>query len=327
MKKVLIVGLGQQMIKDHIPSIKKRNDIKIAALVEPNNIIAKSIAKGLQIPYYSDISDVNNLNDFDLAIVSVPHNQYTLILELLAKNHISTLKEKPFAMNLKEAQNILKLFEDNNTYLQICVQRRFSKLYDTAKSLLIEIGKIYSMYVEYTLNLPSMSPSVCGWRSDIKIAGGGATLDLGYHTIDLLTYLFGLPDKIYAQLNYNSLANDYTVDDSMKAMMTYNQGQINGNILTTEVFLRKGERIRIFGVKGAVYIDNRKTTLYDRELNELETHIFSTKDSEVDSQLQYFVEQSGNFKSNKLLRDQISNMRIIDAIYHSGLTGKVIKFK
>jgi len=44
---------------------------------------------------------------------------------------------------------------------------------------------------------------------------------MGYHIIDLLTYIFGLPDELYAQLNYNSVGKGYTIDDTMKALMTF----------------------------------------------------------------------------------------------------------
>lgn len=316
------------MLKDHIPAILQNEELNIVGVVEPNSAIAERTAKELGIPAYSSISDIKDFSGINLAIVCVPHNQYLPILKVLAENRVATLKEKPLGMTLNEAKEIVDLYKKNNTFLQICVQRRFSKLYDTAKELLNRIGNIYSLYAEYTLNLKSMSPETQGWRADVKISGGGAALDLGYHTIDLLTYLFGTPDIIYAKLNYNSLSNDYTIDDTLKAMMTYDNGRINGNILTTKIFLRKGERIRIFGSKGAVYLDNRKVTLFDRDLKELEIHQFTSKDGEVESQLKHFVDKaSAGFRYDSNLKDQMTDMRVIDAIYKSDRTGESVRLR
>lgn len=330
MKNIIIIGLGKQMVKDHLPAILKRDDIKIVALVEPDKSKLAEYSKELDVKGYPQLDKALSENDVDLAIISVPHVEYFPLLELLAKEHIPTLKEKPIAMTYKEAKEITSLYQSHKTYLQICVQRRFSSLYETARSLINKIGNVYSLYAEYTLNLKALGPETLGWRADKSISGGGAALDLGYHTVDLLTYLFGVPDHMYARLNFNSLPGEYTIDDSLKAMMTYRNGGINANILTTKIFGQKGERIRIFGVRGFVYIDNRQVTLLDRDLNVIESHAFNTKDHEVENQLDYFIKNSDNpnmlsLEENHMLQDQLTDMRIIDAIYKSHDTGKVIK--
>jgi predicted dehydrogenase len=328
--KIVIIGLGRQMVKDHIPAIQKRNDLEVVALVEKNKLTLKELSKTLGVPGFTNLKQALDETSPDFAIVSVPHDQYVAVLEELAKRHIATLKEKPLAMTYEEATRIVELYQTHKTYLQICVQRRFSHLYETTQSLLNEIGTIYSLYAEYTLDLKTLSSQSQGWRADKKIAGGGAALDLGYHTVDLLTTLFGMPDKIYAQLSYNSFPEDYTIDDSMKAMMTFRNGKINANMLTTKIFNKKGERIRIFGADGSVYIDDRKVSLMDHNFNEIESHTFSTKEHEVDSQLDFFVKSSQepsmlSLVNNTLLKDQLDNMKIIDAIYKSSAKEEVIQ--
>lgn len=328
--KIIIIGLGKQMLKDHVPAIKKRSDLEIVGLVEKNRATLKKVSSELDVPGFTDIITALKKTSPDLAVVSIPHNQYFNVLEELAKRHIATLKEKPLSMTYEEAKKIVELYQAHKTYLQICVQRRFSHLYETTQSLLNEIGVIYSLYAEYTLDLKTLSPESQGWRADRNIAGGGAALDLGYHTVDLLTTLFGMPDKIYAQLSFNSLPDAYTIDDSMKAMMTFRDGRINANMLTTKIFNKKGERVRIFGAEGSVYIDDRKVSLMDENFNEIESHSFNTKDHEVNSQLQYFIENSQkaamiSIVNNTLLKDQLDNMKIIDAIYKSHEIEEVIQ--
>lgn len=329
-KQIIVIGLGKQMTKDHLPAIQKRQDLEIAALVEPNLDTLSKYTDELNVPGYKSLDDALKHVKPDLAVISIPHVNYMSNLEMLAKRHIHTLKEKPMAMTFDEAKKIADLYQSHKTYLQICVQRRFSNIHKISKLLINEIGRVYSLYAEYTLNLKVLGSETLGWRADKNISGGGAALDLGYHTIDLLTYLFGTPDSMYAKLNYNSLPGDYTIDDSMKAMMTYRDGEINANILTTKIFGQKGERIRIFGDSGFVYIDNRKVTLLNRDLEELESHTFNTKEHEVDSQLEYFINSSNNpimsnIDNNHMLKDQLIDMKIIDAIYKSDESGKVIK--
>lgn len=317
------------MTKDHIPAVLRRDDLEIIAVVDKDKELSKSIGKELNVQYFAETSCAISDTKPDLALVCVPHNAYFEILEILAKNHVATLKEKPLAMTYIEAKKIIGLYQSNNTYLQICVQRRFSKLYETTKKLVQEVGNIYSMYVEYTLSLKAEDMKT-GWRADKKISGGGAAIDMGYHIIDLLTYIFGLPDKLYAQLNYNSVGKGYTIDDTMKALMTFDN-HINANIVVTKIFNQKNEKIRIFGDKGSVYVDGRTVVLFDSEKNEIESYTYNSKDHEMDQQLEFFVnnyndKKMTNIKNNKLLSDQEKNMLIIDAIYKSGEEEQVIRF-
>lgn len=326
---MLVVGLGKQVVKDHLPAILARNDLQISGVVDPDKARLKQITKEFGVKGFCDLEEAINNTKPDCALVALPHNQYMPTLAILAQHHIPTLKEKPLAMNLEEAKKIVHLYNENKTYLQICVQRRFSNLYETTKMLLREIGVIYSLYAEYTLNLSSLDASQLGWRADKKISGGGATLDLGYHMIDLLTNLFGVPNKLYAQLNYNSLPGNYTIDDSVKAMFVFSK-KVNANILVTKIFNRKGERIRIFGTEGFVYIDDRTVSLRDRQNEIIESHSFNTKEHEVNNQLEYFITHMNDPKmleleNNQILYDQLTNMSIIDAIYQSDEEERVIR--
>jgi len=328
--KVMVVGLGSQAQKDHIPAILRRKDLDLIALVDSDDETLISCNENIDTKVFHDVRSAIQDVSPDLAIISVPHNQYFDILEVLASNNIPTLKEKPFGVTYAEASEIINLYNAYDTYLQICVQRRFSKLYETTKALLELIGNIYSVSVEYSLNL-NASNMAGGWRADRLISGGGAALDMGYHSIDLLTYIFGVPDKVYAQLSYNSLGNDYSIEDTMKAMMTYCDGKINANVTVTKISNQKSETVRIYGSEGSVLVDGRTVRLFDKDSNEIESHSFNSKQHEVDRQLDEFIKvclRGGGIDiKNQNFIDQLSNMRTIDAIYKSHTSNKVVRLR
>lgn len=321
--KIVVVGLGKQSIKDHIPAILRRDDAEIVSVVDIDSNRSKEVGNSLGVGYFTDAKEAITTTNPDAAVVCVPHHAYLEVLELLAKNQIATLKEKPLALNAAEANYITNLYKSNDAYLQVCVQRRFSKLYDTTKQLMGEIGTVYSVYIEYTLNLTA-EDMVSGWRADKKYSGGGATIDMGYHIIDLLTYLFGVPERLYAQLNYNSIGDGYTIDDTMKALMTFDK-TINANIVITKIFNQKNEKIRIFGDRGSVSLDGRNVTLFDNNKNEMEAYTFNSKDEEVDRQLDFFIKNHRTKQTDdSFLKDQLSNTVIIDSIYKSHAEKMVI---
>lgn len=302
--KVLVVGLGSQTRKDHIPALMRRKDVEIIGFVDTNQTLLEEYNSLIGVSIFTSLDNAIQVTSPDLAVVSVPHFEYWGILKTLAEHQVATLKEKPLAVTYQEALEITNMYQENDTYLQVCVQRRFSKLYETTKQLLEPIGRVYSVYVEYTMKL-SAENMASGWRADKKISGGGAALDMGYHSIDLLTYIFGTPDKVYAQLNYHSLDSNYTIDDTMKAMMTYRKGQINANLVVTKIFNQKNEKVRIFGSNGSIYVDERKVTLYDKDGVEMESHSFNFKTEEVDQQLSYFVEQIRGEPTGRVFRQRV----------------------
>ena len=327
MKRIALIGLGKQTTKDHLPAIYNSPDYKIVGVFDLDPKRTQEISSEFHLPQFTSLDDLVAEN-LDCALVSVPHSSYLPVLETLSKNGIHTLKEKPIAMNLAEASRIVEMYSVNDTILQVCVQRRFSKLYNTTKDLLGKIDDVYSLYAESTLNLESLDRSVLGWRADKSISGGGAALDLGYHIIDLINHLFGLPDRVYAQLNFNSLDGEYDIDDSAKIM--FQIGKINANATITKIFHKKCERIRVFGKKGFIWIDDRTVSLVDRKCQIIETHTFRPKDIEISEQIKNFSHNidfgpSVYWRGDKIIRDQIANMKIIDAIYLSHLRKSAIE--
>lgn len=52
MKNVILVGLGHQMVNDHIPAILMRNDIKIAAIVDSKTEIARRYSEEYDVDFF-----------------------------------------------------------------------------------------------------------------------------------------------------------------------------------------------------------------------------------------------------------------------------------
>lgn len=325
---LLLIGAGRQMQNDHLPALMSIAGVRAAAVIDPNPVALQATASRVMAAGYTQLQSALDAVDPDAALVCLPHSEYRDVLEVLATRGIPTLKEKPLARSLPEGLGFIRRYEEAGTYLQLCVQRRFSDLYRTCQALIEQIGNVYSVYAEYTLNLRSLDKAALGWRADREISGGGATLDLGYHTVDLLTYLFGEPDRVYAQQNFSSIPGDYDIDDSVKALFTYRDGAINANLFATLIYRRKGERVRIFGDQGYVSIDDRTVSLFDFRDRELESHSFRMKEHDIRNQLAFFLDHvragGSSEASAKLLSDQLMNMKIIDAIYESHRSGREV---
>ena len=111
--------------------------------------------------------------------------------------------EKPMAMNLSEAQQMLEAAEKAGVVHQITFHNRFSPAMLRAKQLVDEgfLGQPMSFRVAY-LHSGYVDPNrPMSWRLDKKQGGGGALYDLGSHAIDLIRYLLSDCTKVFASLH------------------------------------------------------------------------------------------------------------------------------
>jgi len=131
--------------------------------------------------------------DIDLIDIAAPTNIHKDVAIRAAKAGKHILCEKPLAMNLKEAREMLSAVEDAHVKHMIGFNYRRAPAVALAKKIIDEgkIGKIYhfrAVFLQERLVDPSY-PLV--WRLQKEISGSGSLGDLGSHLIDIARYLVG----------------------------------------------------------------------------------------------------------------------------------------
>lgn len=137
-------------------------------------------------------------DDIDMIDITTPSNFHKEIAIAAAENGKHVFCEKPLALNLKDAREMLSAVIKNNVKHQIGFNYRFAPAVMLAKKLIDDgkIGDIYhfrGLYLQDFIIDPDF-PLV--WRLDKKIAGSGSLGDLGAHLIDLARFLVGDFDKV-----------------------------------------------------------------------------------------------------------------------------------
>lgn len=137
-------------------------------------------------------------DDIDIIDIVAPSNVHKEIVLAAAENGKHIFCEKPLALNLKDAREMLSAVQKNNVKHQIGFNYRFAPAIQLAKKLIGQgkIGTIYhfrGLYLQDWLVDPEF-PLV--WRLDKSVAGSGSHGDLGAHIIDLARYLVGDFEKV-----------------------------------------------------------------------------------------------------------------------------------
>ncbi|MGI5826647.1 MAG: Gfo/Idh/MocA family protein [Patescibacteria group bacterium] len=316
--KVAIIGLGNQTINDHIPSLLRRNDVVISVVCDIKkqalNLFSEKYPKlPKNVKKYMSFAKIPfSDSDIDFAILSVPHDKYFEIIKVLVAKKIPFIKEKPFARDIKEMKKILSL-PGIEKYCFVCSQRRYSPLYKKAAEVVKQVGKPYLFRACYELKIQDPHR---GWRGSSLKAGGGCLIDMGYHIIDQLLWWFGEPEKIFVSKSNLAVPSvKQYAEDTAVISFKYDSG-LQGSIILSRSTAEKREEYELVGSKAQINGNKRFLILRDKNGNIL-LNLNNGEDTEmIDKQLDFFIKRVREKKDfSDILSQHKTNMKFIDRCY------------
>jgi predicted dehydrogenase len=195
--RVGVVGLGKQARDDHLPAVRASEMAELVAVCDTDGERLTNTRHDLGVAGYRTVNEMLAGEHLDLVVVAVPHHAGREVIAAAAECGVHVLKEKPFATNLAEARDLAALCARSGIELMVTMQRRFNPIYSTFHQLYDQIGRPFLVDAAYTL---AVNPAE-GWRGQLRLAGGGCIIDMGYHMIDMLIWYFGLPDRVLVSVS------------------------------------------------------------------------------------------------------------------------------
>ena len=274
MLKFAIIGFGG-LGKGHYRNIdevrKIVEDIQLVAVCDEvigafrekteTNLDAGEEAEGISnYNLYTDVEELFEKEELDFVITALPTHIHEQIAVMAMKRGIHVFSEKPIALNVEQASNMIKTAKENNVKLMIGQCLRFSPLYATIRDIIM--SKKYGKLIRAEFCRLSTTPkwSRNNWMLD-ESKSGGAALDLHVHDIDFVNWVFGKPNSV------TSFATNYeTKHDSITSVLQYDDLDIHitgdwsytGNFPFTTGFKLKFEN-------ASIVQDNNDIIIYPRE--------------------------------------------------------------
>jgi predicted dehydrogenase len=188
--RLAIVGCGAVAEFCHLPGARLAPEIEIAALVDKN--LARAQFLGEKFGIVTRIDDYRQLPDnVNGVIVGLPHYLHAPVTIEFLEREMPVLVEKPMALNLEEAEAMVRAANKNKVVLQIGLMNRFCRGAQVVKRAIDEnwLGRVRSFTVEWGFVYDW--PVASGFFFSKEQAGGGVLIDLGSHVLDLLLWWFG----------------------------------------------------------------------------------------------------------------------------------------
>ena len=349
--RVGIIGTGG-IAHCHMAGYKACPDVEVVALCDLDVRKAKDFGIEQGVPdarvyeKYEDMLANEKLDAVSVCTWNAAHKAPTIAA---LNAGVNVICEKPMAMNRFEAQEMCDAAKKSGKLLQIGFVRRFGNDADILKTFIDagSMGDIY--YAKATYLRRNGCPG--RWFGDKTYSGGGPLIDLGVHVMDLVRYLCRNPKPVsaygftYDNLGFNRAAGGqtwmasnscavkefkYNVEDFVGAIVKFD----NGLTLSVEASFNLNIKhdvgnIELFGTKSGARIDPQIEFFTD--MNGMLVDLKPSGDSSLsfnglfENEIRHFVAcAQGREECRAPAEDGVTLMKMIDAIYESASTGKLV---
>jgi predicted dehydrogenase len=187
--KVGIVGVAHMHIESYVQCFNKLH-IAIEGAFERNNDLLKEFCKHHHMTPFATLEALLSTNIDTVIICSENsyHCRYTL---LAASYHKNVIVEKPIAISLNEADQMIEACKNEKVQLMISHPVRFSKPIQQLKHA-VELNKLTNVRA---INASNHGKIPGGWFMNKDLSGGGAIMDHTIHIADLVHWIFNLNIK------------------------------------------------------------------------------------------------------------------------------------
>lgn len=332
--KIGIIGFGRMGIT-HYSIINSHPNVEITCVADTSNLILSLLKKYISgLNTYTDFHELLNIENVDAVLICTPPNLHYEIIKLCAEKNIHVFVEKPFTTEYSKAKELSDIFNKKGLINQVGYVNRYNDVFKKTKEFIDKslIGEIIRFRSEMFSRTIIEADDNSGWRAK-RESGGGVVFDMAAHSIDLVNYIIGIPDKIIGS-NLNVIFSK-DIEDAVSSTFLYKNG-ITGTIYVNwsdESYRKPTNKIEIFGKKGKILADQHSLKIYLKEANKqynlregwntlyitdiFESVPFYVRGNEFSRQLYNFVEDISNNKNQNLcaFKDGANTLEVIEGIF------------
>lgn len=204
---------------------------------------------------YGSYEELVQDKDVDVVYIATPNTAHKDNAILCINNGKAVLCEKPFTINAKEAEEVIKLAREKKIFIMEGMWSRFFPVMETLRKWMEEevIGELRMVTADFGFRRE-------GPMEERKVSpqrGGGALLDVGVYPIAFASMIFGSAPKDITGL---TSIIDTGVDEQSSMLLGYEGGKMA--LLSCAINTPTPKEARIIGNKGSIHIPNfsRATT-------------------------------------------------------------------
>lgn len=213
-----ILGCGRIAGK-FASDLKYVNDAALIAVASSDKEKGDAFAKQFTCKYsFDNYLQLALCNEVDVIYIATPHSHHHEHTLLCLENNKAVLCEKAFAINSRQAKEMIDASRKRKVFLMEALWTKFLPHYNKLQELLANntLGDIKAMQVNFGFKLADNAPQ----RLLDPALGGGTLLDIGIYNVFMALAVLGKPDGIEATM----VPSKKNIDEQLSVLFTYNNG-------------------------------------------------------------------------------------------------------
>jgi len=194
-----ILGCGK-IARKFAADLRHVRGAQLSAVAARSQAAADQFAQEFPPPFrHGDYESLVKNPEVDVIYVATPHAFHHAHTLLCLQHGKAVLCEKAFAINLRQAREMIDLARTRQVFLMEAFWTKFLPHYRRLKAMIAEgrVGHVQSVIANFGfIPTPPVAP-----RLYDPALGGGALLDIGVYPVFLALDLLGKPDRIEAMMS------------------------------------------------------------------------------------------------------------------------------
>ncbi|MDB6352954.1 Gfo/Idh/MocA family oxidoreductase [Trichococcus sp. K1Tr] len=237
------------------------DNIELVAICDNDPAKKEKVAADFpELPFFDNYMDMLESGVVNAIVTTVPHYDHCVIGIDALKRGIHLLGEKPAGVYTKEVERLIAAADENpESTFAIFFNQRTNPLYQKVKQLMDDkaIGDLQrATWIITTWWRPQGYYNQSAWRATWGGEGGGVLVNQAPHQLDLLQWICGKPEKVFAKLQYG-VGREIVVENEVNALLDFGNGA-TGSFITCTNDLVGTDRFEIFGTKGKIVVEDSK---------------------------------------------------------------------
>ena len=257
-----IIGAG--MIAElHAKSMQELSNARLIGIYDKNTEAAKKRAEQFHCKAYDSFDAFLTDPEIEAVTIATPSGMHGEVAIPAAKAGKHILCEKPLEITLEKVDALIRACDKNNVLLSPVFQTRFTKPVQLVHEAM-RSGRFGRMVLARAQMRWYRDPAYYAgstWRGTWDLDGGGALMNQAIHMIDLLIYINGAPDEVFAFAG--TLTHSIEVEDNLCAVVKYRNGSFGTIEVSTSCAPGFPRRLEFSGSTGTVAFEEDKITRWE----------------------------------------------------------------
>ncbi|MDX5324099.1 MAG: Gfo/Idh/MocA family oxidoreductase [Exiguobacterium sp.] len=242
MINTILVGFGFSATTFHLPFLKALDEYNVTGVVSSRPDDVKRELPDVTV--YASLEAALE-SEATLFVITTPSHLHNDMVEACLKAGKDVLVEKPAFLSVKEGEKLRDLEANSRGIVNVFHNRRTDGDFLTVKALL-EKGELGDWKV-FESRFDRFRPAVRDrWRENAG-PGSGILFDLGSHLIDQALVLFGVPDRVHADVMIQRDGGQS--DDGF--FITLHHGEKRVYLRSNPFIAGEAPRFELHGTKGS----------------------------------------------------------------------------